>query len=186
MAEHKKTSDPKQLWTFLGLAVLACAIFGYAVLPYLDPGRSRLVNGTAPDFTLEVVAGGQAGNRISLADFRGHVVVLDFWASWCPPCRAQAPIIDRVAKHYDGQPVSVIGVNTSDHEQAARAFWDKAGLSYVSVLDETGKVARAFGAQELPTLVVINAAGKVTFAGARVVTEPELKALIEEARAQAN
>jgi thiol-disulfide isomerase/thioredoxin len=181
MAQHKPTSDPKQAWTFLGLLLLVSAIFGYAVLPYFDPGKSRLVGSMAPSFTLGVVNGGENTNRINLDDLRGNVVVLDFWASWCAPCRAQAPIIDRVARAHLDRPVRILGVNTSDHEESARQFWQTNGLRYASVLDLTGDVARAFNAYELPTLVVIDAAGFITFAGARVISEPELTELIAEA-----
>lgn len=183
MAKLKPTSDPKQLWMFLGLLVLACTIFGYAVMPHLDPGKRKMDGTPAPEFTLDVISGGEPGNRISLADLRGQVVVLDFWASWCAPCQAQAPIIDRVALAYANAKVSVVGINTGDHEIPARDFMLQAGVRYPSVIDRTGAVARAYGARELPTLVIVDPEGRVQFSEGRLVSEAELRELVERALA---
>jgi thiol-disulfide isomerase/thioredoxin len=135
MATHKPTSDPKQLWTFLGLLALVAGIFGYAVLPFLDPGRAPSTGAVAPDFTLGLLGKEGETGRVQLSDYRGHPVVLDFWASWCAPCRAQAPILDRVSKQMESAGVRLIGVNTGDQVGAARAFIESAALSYPSVVD---------------------------------------------------
>lgn len=179
MAKHKPTSDPRQLWTLLGLVLLVAAFFGYAVLPHMAPGKSALVGKAAPDFQLGVISPESEGNRIQLSNYREQVVVLDFWASWCGPCRAQAPIIDAVAQKLADRPVSVIGVNTGDHVEAAKAFLREANLSYPSVIDTTGEVGRAFGAHQLPTLVLIDREGKVVSVQSRVIPEDELTALIQ-------
>lgn len=181
MAQHKPTSDPKQLWTFLGLAVLACAIFGYAILPMMDPGRGRLGGQMAPDFTLRMLSGGEQGSRLALSDQQGQVVMLDFWASWCLPCKEQAPVLERFAALHKDDKLTVIGVNTADAEPAALEFIRTAGLTYPTVFDEQGAVARAFHAQELPTLVVIDPTGKVVATAARVVREEQLEEWFQQA-----
>lgn len=180
MAEHKPTTDRRQLVTFVGLLAAASGIFGYAVLPYLDPARSQVKGKTAPDFTLPVLSGGPEGNRISLSDYRGRVVVLDFWASWCGPCRAQAPILDALARKFEAQGVSFIGVNTGDEEANARAYLTKANLSYPSVFDGQGVVGRNFGADQLPTLAIVSPSGKTEMIESRLMTEKELTAHIEQ------
>lgn len=182
MAEHKTTTDRKQVWTFVGILVLACAFFGYAVLPHMDPGNSRLRGEQSPDFTLRVISGGEPGNRWALSDQRGRVVVLDFWASWCAPCRTQAPILEKFAAKHADDDVAVIGVNTGDVEPAAMEFIRSVGITYPVVFDEQGLVSRAFGAQELPTLVVITPSGKVSSIDARIVREAELEQLVQQAR----
>lgn len=181
MALHKPTSDPKQIWTFLGLAALLCAIFGYAVLPLMDPGRGKLGGQMAPDFTLKVLSGGEQGSRLALSDQQGRVVILDFWASWCGPCREQAPILERFVAAHQADKVTVIGVNTGDVEPAALDFIRSAGITYPTVFDEQGAVARAFHAEELPTLVVISPTGKVVATAARVVREGQLEEWLQKA-----
>jgi thiol-disulfide isomerase/thioredoxin len=109
-------------------------------------------------------------------------VVLDFWASWCPPCRAQAPIIDEVSRTLQGKGVQVVGVNTGDELVNAQKFIKMTGLSYPSVFDTSGQVARAFGATQLPTLVLIDPEGNVVSVQARTVTADELLDLIDDAR----
>lgn len=181
MAEHKPTSDPRQLWMFGGLLVLACAFFGYAVLPHLDPGKSSVAGQPAPEFVLPVMDAAQTGNRIGLSDLHGNVVVLDFWASWCGPCRAQTPIIERLSQRFSDRPVRMIGVNTSDRPIEAAKYLSEVGLSYPSVLDADGVVARAYSAFELPTIVVIDPLGKVVFRAARMLSEKELASEILKA-----
>lgn len=180
MATHKPTTDPKQLWTFLGLLGLVVGIFGYAVLPFLDPARAPSTGSVAPDFTLGLLGEEGETGRVQLSDYRGYPVVLDFWASWCAPCRAQAPILDRVSKQMESAGVRMIGVNTGDQPEAARAFVQSAALSYPSVVDSTGEVARAFGAHQLPTLVLIDGKGNIVSVQSRIVSEEELLAELQQ------
>jgi cytochrome c biogenesis protein CcmG, thiol:disulfide interchange protein DsbE len=181
MAKYKPTTDRHQALTFLALAGFCALFFGYFVLPYADPAGSPLLGERAPDFTLPVLVGGEPGSRWSLGDQQGKVVVLDFWASWCAPCRAQAPVIERIARRYPAERVSVVGVNTADKMDAAMQFTRDANLSYMSVSDLHGKVADAFRAFELPTLVIIRADGVVSTVQSRLVDETELVGLIESA-----
>ncbi len=182
MAEHKPTTDPKQAFTFFGLLLLVVAFFGYAVLPHLDPQPNVSEGKPAPDFTLGVISDSAEPSSFALSDHRGDVVVLDFWASWCPPCRAQAPIIDGVSRAMQGKGVQIVGVNTGDELSAAHEFIKMTGLTYPSVFDTTGAVARAFGANQLPTLVLIDPSGNVVSVQSRVVSEKELLRMIESAR----
>lgn len=180
MAEQKPTSDKRQLWTFFGLATLTALFFGYVVLPYAAPRSGPLLGKDAPNFTLPVMSGGEPGSRLELAALRGKVVVLDFWASWCGPCRAQAPAIEKIHESYPESDVAVVGVNTADSESGAKGFLDSAKLSYPSVRDD-GTVAIQYGATTLPTLVVIDKQGKVQTLAAQVFSERELRAEVDRA-----
>lgn len=183
MADARRTSKKEGIW-IIGSALMLVVLLGYAVMPMLDPARSKLIGQPAPVFTLPIMINGEAGSRLSLADYRGKVVVIDFWASWCAPCRAQAPIIDRVARRYAGagKTVAFMGVSTSgdDWSQAVR-FAKQEGLTYVSVFDGDSNVSEAFRVRSLPTLVVVDRQGAVKAVRTRAVDERELERLIEDA-----
>jgi len=176
----KPTKDVRQAW-ILGAVVLALVLmFAFIVLPYVDPGKK--VDVAAPDFTLPVIHGSDAGKPLSLSALSGEVIVLDFWASWCGPCKKQMPILDRVAQDYSGKGVTFLGISTDTEADAALEFLKAIPVSYPSVLDLTGEVSRDFGITGLPTLVIIDAEGKVTHNDARLVGERSLRDLIEAAR----
>lgn len=96
------------------------AIGGFTVANY--KARAEIENTTAPDFELPSL---QGGPPIALSSFRGHVLVLNFWASWCGPCRREAPGLRRVARGYWEQGVRFLGVDYRDDEAAGRAFVDE-------------------------------------------------------------
>ena len=180
MAKLKETQNPRQAWTTLLLVIGISALFAFVVLPYL--GKKNALEGvTAPDFVLPVIHGGEPGNRIRLSDLRGKVVVVDFWASWCVPCRTQAPIIDTVAKRH-GDELAVVGVNTSDERDAAVRFAQGQNLSYPMVFDENNRVAAEYSVTGLPTLVVVDKSGKIVAVRRSLVPETELEALVGKAR----
>ena len=180
-----KPAAPRQSWSPLAWVLVASAFFGYAVLPYFSRNAARssaLVGQPAPDFSLPVLHGGDAGSRIQLSALAGHVVVLDFWASWCKPCVAQAGILSAMAPRL-GDGVMLVGVNTSDNPERARQFAEKHELPYPVVLDG-GEAANAYGANNLPTLIVIDRQGRVSSTAAGVMSESELESAIEAAGQQ--
>jgi cytochrome c biogenesis protein CcmG, thiol:disulfide interchange protein DsbE len=181
MTEDREKAAP-QSWTPAVLVLIASALFGYLVLPYWSGShgpRSALVGQAAPDFSLPIFHGSEGDSRIKLSALRGNVVVLDFWASWCRPCAVQAGILrDLVPRHPDD--VVFVGVNTNDNPERAREFAERSQLPYVAVLD-SGEVADAYGASSLPTLVIIDANGRVVSAAAGVMSARELEAAITEA-----
>jgi thiol-disulfide isomerase/thioredoxin len=182
MAKSGRSLPPKEGWWTAVLVLVVALLFGLVVLPSLDKKQgSKLLGEAAPDFALPVIYGGDAGDRVRLADLKGKAVVLDFWASWCGPCQAQAPIMDKVARAYEGKGVIVLGVNTSDESESALQFLRSRNIGYASVLDEANRTATEYGVRQLPTMVVIDRSGRVTAVRSRVVREQELTELIEEA-----
>jgi cytochrome c biogenesis protein CcmG/thiol:disulfide interchange protein DsbE len=144
----------------VGLVVLA-VVFGLFVLPGILQSKSALVGKPAPDFALEVISGGAAGDRLHLAELRGHPVVIDFWASWCDACKVEAPVLNALGKRYKDRGLVVVGVATSDQPGAAARFATNHGLSYPIVYDAGENVAALYGVSSLPTLVVVDASGNV-------------------------
>jgi cytochrome c biogenesis protein CcmG, thiol:disulfide interchange protein DsbE len=180
-SEGSKTKQ--QSWTPAVLVLLASALFGFLVLPYLSSGaapKSPLVGQAAPDFSLPVFhGGGEAASRIKLSALRGNVVVLDFWASWCRPCAVQANILSEMVPR-QAENVVFVGVNTADNPERAREFAARQKLPYAAVLDTDG-VAEVYGANSLPTLVVIDPSGRVVSAASRVMSESEVERAIAQA-----
>ena len=110
----------------------------------------------APPFTLPSFD----GRMISLADYRGQPVVLNFWASWCVPCRTEAPIL-RDAAVRDGSQVTFIGINFRDQENDARAFLTEFGIPYLNLRDVDGAVEQRYRSPGIPFSVFIARDGTI-------------------------
>ncbi|MFW5739831.1 MAG: TlpA family protein disulfide reductase [Myxococcota bacterium] len=162
----------------LGIAMLA----GFTLLPRLATSPNAMVGKPAPNFVLPVIHNGGKGDRVELSNLQGQAVVLSFWASWCGPCRAEAPSVDRLARRLKDKGVTVLGVNTNDDPNAAVAFAQRAGLSFPIVSDEEGTVGASFGVSSLPTLVVVDKTGKVVAVRAGLTDESSLESLALSAR----
>lgn len=104
---------------------------------------------TAPDFTLQTLD----GKTISLSSLRGKVALINLWASWCPPCRAEMPALDKVYRQYRDAGFVVLGLNTAyqDSESDAASFVQTLGLSFPILLDRDGVVSKRYQLQALPT-----------------------------------
>ena len=140
----------------LGAAVLAgYALFGRFASP------AAMVGKPAPDFVLPVVYNETSSDIIQLSDLAGEKVVLLFWASWCGPCRATVPSVDKVFNRLRANGVTVVGVNTRDSPEKAVAYSRKANVSFPIVSDADGTVGALFGVSSYPTIVVVDNAGLV-------------------------
>lgn len=101
------------------------------------------------------------GPRLNLTTLRGHPVVLNFWASWCVPCREEAPLLETIWTEYGRRGVIVLGVDTQDLATPARGFLAKYGITYRNVRDPDGSVSRLFGATGVPETFFISADGRI-------------------------
>ncbi|HEX6274579.1 MAG TPA: TlpA disulfide reductase family protein [Polyangiaceae bacterium] len=167
-----------------GLTVLlvlgAAALVGLLALPRF--GKDALIGSEPRDFALpRLAAAGAPESAVRLSDFSGKAVILEFWASWCGPCREQGPIVDRLAQSLAGRGLAALGILSGDEPEAARRFLASHPLGYPSVVDEQRDAARAFGVQALPTLVVLDRAGRVVAVRRRFVPEAELRGIVEAA-----
>jgi len=112
----------------------------------------------AADFDLKTLG----GESFRLADHVGReVVVLNFFATWCGPCRQEMPELARFADQYKGRPLRLLAIDVEEKEAVVRAFVAKEGVALVVALDESGGVARAFGVGSYPTTVVVGADGSI-------------------------
>lgn len=108
--------------------------------------------------------------------------LVDFWATWCQPCRAEAPIVDRVSQRWRDRGVVVVGVNTDAPDQGdPREFALAHGLTYPIVHDGAGLASRVYEVDSLPTLVVVSPSGKITAVRTGITDDAELEKLIRQA-----
>jgi cytochrome c biogenesis protein CcmG/thiol:disulfide interchange protein DsbE len=180
------TTKPARSGVTVALVLGGAALFGVLALPRL--GSDPLVGAQPRDFALprlETAAGGGAsGKPVRLSELAGKAVILDFWASWCAPCREQAPIVDRVAQSFAGRGLIALGIVTDDDPGAARRFLAEHPVRYPSVFDEQREAARAFGVQGLPTIVALDRAGRVVAVRRSLVRQAELAGIAEAALAK--
>ena len=113
----------------------------------------------APDFKLESLD----GKEVSLADFKGNVVVLDFWATWCGPCRASMPHLQALSadKELAGKGLKVVAVDAEEEKGDVQGFIQKAGYTFAVLLDKDGKMVKDYGVSGFPTTVVVGRDGTV-------------------------
>jgi len=140
-------------------STIAIVLVGALIIYTMVVGGSHPLKGkTAPDFTLP----GVDGKPVSLSSHLGKdVVVLDFWASWCPPCRKGLPILDRLASSMKGKPVAFYAVNIRESEALVTEFARREKLTLPILLDDSGLVADDYGVTTIPQTVIIDRAGKV-------------------------
>jgi peroxiredoxin len=152
-------------WTPLFIGALIIGI-GWIFLSRVDSpiaGSSAppnpQVSFTAPGFTLDSLA----GQPITLSDLRGKVVVLNLWASWCPPCRAEMPALNAVYQKFRDQGLVVLGVNTTfqDDETSARAAIRDWGVTFPIAFDRDGATSRQYRVQAMPTTFFIGRDGVI-------------------------
>ena len=140
----------------LALIPISVMAFGLRSNPRAIP--SPLVGRPAPAFSLPLMTDGSA---LSFANLQGRVVVLNFWASWCVPCRDEAPALEAVWRRYREAGVTVVGVNIQDRPAAARQFVVATRASYPNVLDGPGATSIAYGIYGVPETFLIDRDGRI-------------------------
>ena len=119
----------------------------------IAPTASALSAGDiAPSFTAPMLSG---GGNLSLQEFRGKVVFVDIWASWCGPCLTSLPLLDDLRKDFPSGKFQVLAVNVDRDPAKARAFLDKRPVGYPSVMDPKGRIPERFGLETMPTSYLI-------------------------------
>ena len=126
----------------------------YGAVPKLQEMKERM---PAPDFTLL----NPDGKKVSLKDFRGKVVFLNFWATWCESCRDEMPSMQRLYREFGGKDFEIIGVNVKDRRPDAIAFLKKLGVTYPILFDMQGEVGVLYGAFGMPLSYLIDRKGIV-------------------------
>jgi cytochrome c biogenesis protein CcmG/thiol:disulfide interchange protein DsbE len=150
------------------LAVVGLLVFGLA-----SKGSSRLEEGEeVPTAALPRLEG---GGSESLADYRGKWVLVNFWASWCLPCRAEAPALEEFQRRHGGPGFTVLGIDTQDLSGDARAFVERYDLTYPQLRDGNGDIADEYGTTGVPENFLVDPDGIVRLAYPGPVGEDYLR-----------
>ncbi len=113
--------------------------------------------GEAPEFTLKSIN----GETVRLADFHGKVVLLDFWATWCGPCRMSISELKRLNKDFSDKDFVIVSVNLRENLGKVKSFASKEGMTWTILLDSQGQVADSYGVRAIPTFILIDKHGRI-------------------------
>ncbi len=141
------------LEAIVGICLLG---LGYVIA---DALRDRVVGvgDTAPDFSIVT----DNGRRISRSDFGGKLLVVNFWATWCPPCVEEMPSLEEFHKRLAPAGVVVLGISVDRNERAYRAFLERAGVTFATARDPEARISSAYGTYKYPETYIIDRNGKV-------------------------
>lgn len=181
--------SPKALWCtlflVLALAVSAAWFFGgrKALPPFVGSYEKLRIEQPskvipAPEFTLEDLS----GKKISLKSLRGKAVFLNFWATWCVPCRAEMPAMEKIHRKLKAEGFEVVAINFREDESDVRGFVKELGLTFTVLLDKDGDVSEEYGAWSLPLSYFLNRRGEFVgkALGARDWAGEEAEAFLRE------
>lgn len=149
--------------SLLGASLLGLLIYGIshqASSRSLDEALHHGVHPLAPRGGEKLPILGGAGER-SLGAYRGKVVLLNFWASWCTPCEEEAPLMEKLQRQMTGHGATVLGVTYEDNTSDSESFVKNFGLTYPNLRDVSGEFAHSYGTDQLPESFLINRSGDV-------------------------
>ena len=163
-------SSSRQTVIWALTAVLA-AVMVYKIEPYL-----RVYNVQAGDRAPEFSLATASGQGISLSDYEGKWVLLNFWASWCPPCVQETPSLNRLQDEFRDKGLVVIGISEDESEEDYQQFIDRFGITFPTVRDTSKQVKIRYGTQLIPESYLINPEGIVVrkYGGAENFMRPEV------------
>ena len=166
---------------FVVAAAALAALFAPAtVLAQSIPGPQ--IGAHAPDFNVK----GLDGSNISLASYRGKVLVLNFWATWCPPCRAETPDMIKAYNKLHGANVEFLGLDSTEQPPIIKSFLAAKNLQYPVAIDQEKRTSIAYDLRGIPTTYVIDANGIVRARYVDIITVPQLTAFVESAKSGKN
>lgn len=163
VAEHEPTADPKQqravmIWRIV-IVVGALLFVGLLAWRLIQTNTSEhRADGAAPDFEFTTFE----GETISLAELRGQGIVLNFWASWCDPCREEADLLEQTWRREEANGIVFLGLDYLDQEPAAKAYLAEFDITYPNGPDLRSEVARRYGIKGVPETFFIDPEGKIT------------------------
>jgi len=140
----------------LAVLLISVLVSGLVIAGCSPTTEGELREGSrAPDFQLTELG----GEAVSLSDMRGMTVLLNFWATWCPPCRAEMPYIQQIYEEGASRGLMVLAVNLGESPAEVKEFMESNNLSFPVLLDINKEVGRSYGIQAIPTTFIIDQSG---------------------------
>jgi cytochrome c biogenesis protein CcmG/thiol:disulfide interchange protein DsbE len=166
----------RRILIFCVVSLLNVGLLALILTQLLTPAphvvSDPLVGHPAPDFSLAMLRLDTSKSALSLSNFKGKPVVLNFWASWCAPCKEEAPLLENTWKQVQaqGKDVVILGIDFQDSKNDSLSFLQLYSITYPTVLDADGSVASKYGVTSLPQTIFINRNGTVTSREPRELT----------------
>lgn len=167
----------------VAVAIVGSAWIYFTRVPVDAASAARIApreNFRAPEFSLPALD----GRQVSLSDLRGQAVLVNFWATWCPPCRAEMPEIQAAYQNHRGQNLTVLAINQAEDDQPVSQFAQQLHLTFPILLDRDGTIARQYQVQGLPASFFVDRDGVIRAASLgqmnRAYIEAELAKLLEQ------
>jgi peroxiredoxin len=141
------------------LHIKRCFATACIILLLALPAAAGTLSGAAPDFTLK----SHAGNNVRLSEHRGEVVLINFWASWCGPCRQEMPLLDELHNRYKALGFTVLGVNVEEDPRQARRLLEDMAVSFPVLFDDRSVVSKAYDVIAMPSTVLVDRNGQMRY-----------------------
>ena len=181
-------------WLAVAVGVIMGAVIGYLVFfglpsapvesqPQPTTGAPQIAiagletGSQAPDFELEAAD----GTRVGLTDFLGEVVLLNFWATWCEPCKTEMPLLQSTFDSFKDQGLVVLGIDFDESADLVASFGDEFSLTFPLLLDPGGKIQQQYKVRGYPTTVVLDREGRILAYHIGILTDSQLDSFMESA-----
>lgn len=178
LPQKKSALPPRRLWLIFG-SLLLIGLLGVMALNLVHLESTQLQGSAAPDFTLPLFDQFEQ-EEMRLADLRGQVVVINFWASWCVECYREAALLEQTWRSYQDQGVVFLGVGYLDTEKEALAYMTKYGITYPSGPDVGTKISKSYGLTGVPETIFIDKDGNIAHVQIGAIEAAQLQALLNE------
>jgi len=180
--KQKKSANMPRNLLIAGVSLLLVGLLMWLALRPSTPTTSTAAppnNGVevglpAPAFNLESLD----GEQVALSDHLGEVVVVNFWATWCPPCRAEMPGIEQVYQAHKDEGMVVLAINGQEEAVLVKNFIDENGFTFPVLLDSNAEALRAYNARSFPMTIVVDRDGVVQYKQVGPITPAQLESLL--------
>ena len=163
--------------TLTRLALLAILCVGFT-----SGAWAKTDQAPAPDFTLK----SQNGDNLKLSELRGKVILINFWASWCGPCRQEMPVLDQLYRHYRSLDFTILGVNVEQDSDNAKTLLKDVSVSFPVLFDSENKVSKLYEVKGMPSTVLVDRDGNIRYVhmgyqpGTEAEYQSQIRSLIRE------